>query len=121
MIDDGYFTIVLNTNPYTYLGNRPLDLSPAATFDRGLVAVTFRTMKATAILRSLAGALRGGGVEETDYLDEQIDLDELVVEARDAVPVPGRRRLPRRSRDDCSFQHVPDAVRLVFPTTPSAD
>ncbi len=27
---DGYFTIVLNTNPYTYLGNRPLDLSPAA-------------------------------------------------------------------------------------------
>ena len=29
-IDDGYFTIVLNTNPYTYLGNRPLDLSPHA-------------------------------------------------------------------------------------------
>ena len=25
-LDDGYFTIVLNTNPYTYLGNRPLDL-----------------------------------------------------------------------------------------------
>ena len=41
----GYFTIVLNTNPYTYLGNRPLDLSPAATLDRGLVAITFRTMK----------------------------------------------------------------------------
>ena len=31
VIDDGYFSIVLNTNPYTYLGNRPLDLSPAAT------------------------------------------------------------------------------------------
>ena len=28
VIDDGYFSIVLNTNPYTYLGNRPLDLSP---------------------------------------------------------------------------------------------
>ena len=26
-VADGYFTIVLNTNPYTYLGNRPLDLS----------------------------------------------------------------------------------------------
>ena len=26
----GYFTVVLNTNPYTYLGNRPLDLSEAA-------------------------------------------------------------------------------------------
>ena len=42
-VADGYFTIVLNTNPYTYLGNRPFDLSPAATLDRALVAVTFRT------------------------------------------------------------------------------
>ena len=66
VVEDGYFSIVLNTNPYTYLGNRPLDLSHAATLDRGLVAVTFRTMQATTILRSLAGALRGGGVEPTD-------------------------------------------------------
>ena len=50
VVDDGYYSIVLNTNPYTYLGNRPLDSSHAATFDRGLVAVTFRTMRATAIV-----------------------------------------------------------------------
>ena len=43
-IDDGYFTIVLNTNPYTYLGNMPIDLSPAATLDDPLVVVTFRTL-----------------------------------------------------------------------------
>ena len=43
-------------------------------------------MKATAILRSLAGALRGGGVEQTDYLDEQIDLDELVIESTEPFP-----------------------------------
>ena len=113
-IDDGYFSIVLNTNPYTYLGNRPLDLSPAATLDRGLVAVTFRTMKATAILRSLAGALRGGGVEQTDYLDEQIDLDELVIEGTEPFPyqVDGDY-LGEAER--LQFQHVPNAVRLVFP------
>lgn len=117
-IDDGFFTIVLNTNPYTYLGNRPLDLSPAATLERGLVAVTFRTMRATAILRSLSGALRGGGVAATDHLDEQIDeqidLAELVVESADPFPfqVDGdylgeTRRL--------HFTHVPKAVTLVFP------
>ena len=50
-VDDGYFSIVLNTNPYTYLGNRPLDLSPAATLDQPLVAITFTTMSATAILQ----------------------------------------------------------------------
>ena len=114
VIDDAYLTIVLNTNPYTYLGNRPLDLSPAATLDRGLVAVTFRTMKATAILRSLVGALRGGGVEKTDYLDEQIDLDELVVEGSDPFPYQlDGDYLGEAER--LHFQHVPDAVRLVFP------
>jgi diacylglycerol kinase family enzyme len=117
VIDDGYFSIVLNTNPYTYLGNRPLDLSPAATLDRGLVAVTFRTMKASAILRSLAGALRGGGVEATDYLDEQIDLDELCIEGSEPFPyqVDGDYL---GEADTLRFQHVPDAVRLVFPVPP---
>ena len=115
-IDDGYFTIVLNTNPYTYLGNRPLDLSHAATLDRGLVAVTFRTMKATAILRSLAGALRGGGVERTDYLDEQIDLDELIIEG--TVPFPYQVDGDYLGEADrLQFQHVPNAVHLVFPAT----
>ena len=79
-VDDGYFTIVLNTNPYTYLGNRPLDLSPAATLDRGLVAITFKTMSATAILTSLAGALRGGGVQPADHLDIRTDVSQLIVE-----------------------------------------
>ena len=36
VVDDGYLAICLNTNPYTYLGNRPLDLAPEATLDRGL-------------------------------------------------------------------------------------
>ena len=66
--------------PVHYPGNRPLDLSHAATFDRGLVAVTFRTMGATAIVRSLTRALRGGGVKPEAWLDEQIDLQHLVVE-----------------------------------------
>ena len=46
-ISDGYYTVVLNTNPYTYLGNRPLDLSPHATLDRGLVALRYRYVDLT--------------------------------------------------------------------------
>ena len=42
--------MVLNTNPYTFLGNRPLDFSPAATLDRGLVAVTFRSLDLRTLL-----------------------------------------------------------------------
>jgi diacylglycerol kinase family enzyme len=113
-IDDGFFTIVLNTNPYTYLGNRPLDLSSAATLDRGLVAVTFRTMRATAILSGLAGALRGGGVKPSATLDEQIDLDHLTIEHDTPFPY----QLDGDYLGDTTkleFQHVPAAVRLVIP------
>jgi diacylglycerol kinase family enzyme len=115
-IDDGYFTIVLNTNPYTYLGNRPLDLSPYATFDQPLVAVTFTTMNAGAILGSLAGALRGGGVKPAKHLDIRTDVRELLIEHE--VPFP--YQVDGDALGDATrlvFTHEPDAVKLVFPTT----
>jgi diacylglycerol kinase family enzyme len=113
-LDDGYFTIVLNTNPYTYLGNRPLDLSRAATLDRGLVAVTFRTLRGGAILKGISGALRGGGVRPSEHLAEWTDLDELVAWHDEPFPyqVDGDY-LGETSR--LEFTHVPDAVQLVFP------
>jgi len=113
-VDDGYFSIVLNTNPYTYLGNRPLDLSPAATLDRGLVVVTFRTMRVRPILRGLGSALRGGGVTTTEQLVEWRDVDQFVVEHDEPFPyqVDGDF-LGSTNRLD--FDHVPDAVQLVFP------
>ena len=119
-VPDGYFTIVLNTNPYTYLGNRPIDLSPAATLDRGLVAVTFTTMQATAILRSLASALRGGGVRPSAHLDVRTDLSEVTITGIDDRPFPyqldgdflGDTR-------ELRFRHRPDAVRLVRPAPAS--
>ena len=113
-IEDGYFTIVMNTNPYTYLGNRPLDLSHAATFDRGLVVLTFRTMRARTILSSLAGALRGGGVKPNALLDEQTDVEHLVIEHETAFPYQlDGDYLGETER--LEFQHVPDAIKLVMP------
>jgi diacylglycerol kinase family enzyme len=113
-VPDGYFTIVLNTNPYTYLGNRPLDLSTAATLDRPLVAVTFRTMRASAILRSLGGALRGGGVEPSPHLDIRTNLSALTIRSDEPFPyqVDGDDLGDTR---ELRFTHVPDALRLVCP------
>jgi diacylglycerol kinase family enzyme len=114
VVEDGYFSIVLNTNPYTYLGNRPLDLSHAATLDRGLVVLTFRTMRARTILGSLAGALRGGGVQPTDHLDEQVDVDHVVFEHE--TPFPYQLDGDYLGETDrLEFRHVPDAVQLVMP------
>lgn len=113
-IPDGFFTVVLNTNPYTYLGNRPLDLSPAATLDRPLVVVTFRTMQASAIVRSLAGALRGGGVAPSAHLTRHDDVHEVAVEGEEPFPY----QLDGDYLGETTalhFQHVPEAVRLAFP------
>jgi len=117
-VDDGFFAIVLNTNPYTYLGNRPLDLSPAATLDRRLVVVTFRTLEVLPILRGLGSALRGGGVTTSEHLTEWTDVDEMVVEHVSPFPY----QLDGDYLGDVSrleFRHVPDAVQLVFPATSS--
>ena len=114
VVKDGYFTVVLNTNPYTFLGNRPIDLSPAATLERGLVAVTFRTMAAHSILTSLASALKGGGMKPASYLHEATDLSELTIESKGGVPYQldgdylGKVHQLR-------FEHRPDAVQLAFP------
>jgi diacylglycerol kinase family enzyme len=113
-IEDGFFTVVMNTNPYTYLGNRPLDLSHAATFDRGLVVITFRTMHARTILATLGGALRGGGITPNARVDEQIDVDHLVIEHETPFPYQlDGDYLGETER--LEFQHVPDAVKLVWP------
>jgi len=118
-IDDGYFSIVLNTNPYTYLGNRPLDLSPAATLDNPFVVVTFRTMRVLPILRGLGAALRGGGVRESAHVIEWRDVHHMVVEHEQPFPY----QLDGDYLGDVNrleFDFVPDAVRLVFPGSPAA-
>ncbi|MFT3852567.1 MAG: diacylglycerol kinase family protein [Ilumatobacteraceae bacterium] len=110
----GFFTIVLNTNPYTYLGNRPLDLSPAATLDRGLVAITFRTMRLTAILGGLGGALRGGGVKPGRHLDVRTDLSRLTIASSEPFPYQlDGDYLGETPR--LEFEHRPAAVNLVRP------
>ena len=113
-VADGYFTVVLNTNPYTYLGNRPLDLSPAATLDRGLVAVTFRTLRVAAIVGSLAGALRGGGVKPSAHLDVRTDLAQLTIAHDTPFPYQVDGDFLGTTRA-LQFRHVPNAVRLVRP------
>ena len=113
----GFFTIVLNTNPYTYLGNRPLDLSPVATLDRGLVAVTFRSLKIGAILGSLSGALRGGGVKPSEHLDLRSDLRRLTITSAEPFPYQlDGDYLGETPR--LEFEHRPNAVNLVRPVGP---
>jgi diacylglycerol kinase family enzyme len=81
------------------------------------VAITFRTMSAVAILSSLTGALRGGGITPNENVSVFDGVHELVVEHETPFPyqVDGDYLGETNLLD---FHHVPEAVRLLFP--PSA-
>jgi diacylglycerol kinase family enzyme len=117
-VPDGYFTVVLNTSPYTYLGNRGIDLSPYARLDRGLVAITFRNLRPGPILGTLSKALRGKPIETNASVDERHDLGRLEIESARPFPYQvdgdylGETRRLR-------FEHRPEVLDLVRPLTPA--
>ena len=57
---DGYFAVFLNSDPYTYLGRRPLHLAPGADLDSGLSVVAFTALGARSLL-GVAGRALGSG------------------------------------------------------------
>lgn len=115
VVDDGYMTIVLNTNPYTYLGHRPFNLAPDAGFDRGLAVVTVRTMKVLPFLGIAVSALASGEhMRRSKHVDYRTDVEACEVVAHGAMPyqVDGDHL---GAVDRLEFTHEPEALRLVLP------
>jgi diacylglycerol kinase family enzyme len=115
VVDDGYLTIVLNTSPYTYLGNRALDLAPETTLDRGLTSVTVRTMAFTRFLPVIASALgRGRLLRRSRWVDMRSDLQALTIRAYGPVPyqVDGDHL---GDAEVLEFRHEPEVLDLVLP------
>jgi diacylglycerol kinase family enzyme len=113
VVDDAYLTIVLNTNPYTYLGNRPLDLAPEATLDRGLASITVRTMAFARFLRIIGSALGNGKtLRRSRWVVHRTDLAALTVRAYGPVPyqVDGDHL---GDADVLEFRHEPEVLDLV--------
>jgi diacylglycerol kinase family enzyme len=115
VVDDGYLTIVLNTNPYTYLGNIPLQLAPEIGLDTGLAAVTLRTMAFARFLPVIASALASGKLlRRSRWVDHRVDLPGLTVRAYGPVPyqVDGDHL---GDTEQLEFRHEPDVLDLVLP------
>lgn len=112
-IDDGYFTVCLNTDPYTYLGNLPLNLAPEATLDRGLAAVTLRSLRSSHLLKIVMDALRPpAGLTANKHLDLRTDLTDAVLRARRPVPVQVDGDFIG-TFDEVTFKHHPGMLHLA--------
>lgn len=114
-IPNGFFSVVLNTNPYTFVGKHPIHLSSTASLEKKLVVVTFRKMTTPLILKTLYSALRRGGLETSSGIDIATDVEHVKIE----FPAPFPYQLDGDYLGDTTtidIKHCPEALRLVRPT-----
>ncbi|HEY7010016.1 MAG TPA: diacylglycerol kinase family lipid kinase, partial [Jatrophihabitantaceae bacterium] len=111
--DDVYFALVTNTDPWTYLGARPLRPTPEAGFDTGLALYARRRMSTVGLLFSIA-RLSG----ESSHVGRRgahvvHDLSELTVLADEPLPVQVDGDY-LGTREKLVFDSAPRAVNVLI-------
>jgi diacylglycerol kinase family enzyme len=106
-----FLGIVSNQAPWTYFGNRPVVLTPNASFDRGLDLAALRRLRTLGTLWAASGMLTGGGLRGRSTLVFE-DLSEFRLEADRPMhfEVDGEYL---GEREDVTFRAVPRALRVV--------
>lgn len=104
--------MVGNTDPYTFLGKRPLHVTPHASFETGLDLLTIGRTGTAGLLRIVAGAFRSGSHVRRRGVEEHHDLPGFVLRSPSPQPLmvdgdyAGEHRTVR-------FESVPRALRVL--------
>jgi diacylglycerol kinase family enzyme len=115
LVGDSIFAIVSNTSPYTYLGNRPLVVAPAAQLGDPLTLTLFRRLDVRLILRAAASAgMRARMISRHRAIAQRDGLTELTVTGHGPFPwqVDGDYL---GEVDRLRITWEPDALTLVVP------
>lgn len=115
--DRGFVTMILNANPYTFLGDRPLDLVPEASLDTPLAAVTVNDLSLRRLLPLVGRALGSGDVRDCQGVRVRTSLKSATVEADPPVPyqIDGDHLGSGRRFE---IRWTPKALNLVVPERP---
>ncbi len=114
-LDDGYFAISMNTDPYTYLGSRPFSVAPNATLDQPMSLITLRSLSALRLGRLALSTLRSDdGVKTGRGINVRHDVEWAKLTSTDPFPyqVDGDHLGEVTSLE---FAWEPDRLRLVVP------
>ncbi|HUR22868.1 MAG TPA: diacylglycerol kinase family protein [Acidimicrobiales bacterium] len=116
------FAICLNTNPYTFIGARPVDVDPSATLDSRLSLVAFRNIDLTTLGGVLASSLSGRGLPEHAAVVLRPDVTSVSIDGHRPFPwqVDGdlagtADSLTLSYRPHCLDLFVPHEVRSARP------
>lgn len=94
-----------NADPYTYLGPRPVRMTPRADFDRGIDLTALRATGTTGLLRVLGKVLAGGR-----HLDDRAVLARHDVQA---VTLRSTRATPLMVDGDYAGDHLECRIEAV--------
>ncbi|MFC7617558.1 diacylglycerol/lipid kinase family protein [Actinokineospora soli] len=111
-VDGLRLVFVSNTDPWTYLGARPVRLNPDATFDDGLGVFALRSLGPVTVLRHVRQALTARGVRAGRQLLRRDDVDTLLVRAGEPVKLQCDGDLIGEFRE-VRFRGVQGAVTVV--------
>lgn len=120
VIEDGYFAVALNSDPYTFVHTRPFVVRPNSTFDTALSLVVARSMKVRHFLPLPVRALSGRrGLRAGRHVEVLDDLTSFTVHR---ITEPDERTMPYQvdgdhlgQADELVFRHHPDCITLLAP------
>jgi len=121
--EDGYFTVVQNTDPYTFVGQRPFTVAPAATLDRALAITTVGAMSVRRFVPVIVDALANRkGLKVTRTVTKHENVTAATITRITAEP---HRSMPYQvdgdylgEADVLEFVHHPEVLSIVLPLVP---
>lgn len=119
-VEDAYMAVFLNSNPYTYFGNRPLNLAPGTDLaGNALSAVIFRTLALRSLFNVAGRAMASGRrVARHPRITTLPDQAGFLVEGR-AGPVPHQCDGEYLGEaDHIDIAHHPGVLSLLTPLGP---
>ena len=108
-----HMAVVANTAPWTYLGERPLLMSPDAGFDTGLDLYALTRMSTLGTLGEVRRLFTGRPRRRQGAARREHDLPELTIEAARPAPVQVDGEY-LGMRDRLHFRAVPAALRVMI-------
>jgi diacylglycerol kinase family enzyme len=116
-VDGVYFALVMNSDPYTFVGRRPFVVDPANGAGAPFTVVALRSMRVRHFLPVMVQALRGGGLSARPWLTVSHQAHDVVLRRRTTMPY----QLDGDHLGDAGELHLvwrPDALSVVVPAQP---
>jgi diacylglycerol kinase family enzyme len=104
---------VSNTDPWTYMGSRPIHLNPGCSFETGLGLFALRTLRVPTVLRHVTQAFSAARETRGKNLVRRDDVSKIVVTAEGPVQLQCDGDLIGE-RTRVEFTSVPDALTVAI-------